>query len=792
MRKIFLAIFVLATQLGFAQENTRGASESTPSRSQYFSWINNTNEGATQEHTLINLAFFKWLHEQYGMVLDIYAMDAGVLDGKRFYGSLNSERFKERFPGGFDIINTKAASMGTRLGVWGGPDGFGDTPESIKKRTDEIVSLARDYNWALLKFDAVCGPLRPEMEDEFIAMMKEVRKYSPDLILLNHRLGLKEAEKYATTFLWGGRETYIDVFTYNSTTAAHNRAGALERGLVPDLKRLTEDHGVCISSCIDYWQDDLILQGFNRNLILSPQIYGNPWLLRDDEYPLLARIYNLHRRNRDIMIDGLVLPEENYGKNAVSRGDSSTRIITLRNNSWNPKKYTISLDQEVGLTKQGEVEVRRFHPSERILGSYNYGDKIEITVEGFRSYLLAVSTSGIDEYGVEGLDYRVVSDLEGRDVEIDLLALPGTTQRLSLPEGIEAKRVLIDGVHYPRLAKGGSEIITFEGDLLKEDYHRKIIDLQRCDVPSDALALYEATIFAADNNALEVRSIERSGDTQIAQVEAARDAFFKQSTFINRGIWDKNLFDGDMNTGFWASDRYGVDQRVRGAGFRLDLGELVEVGKILLKVGTEHNLQPLLLAEGNYAYISENLRDWDRVTFLADTECVIEVNDSIRYLRVPTYPNAIFEVEVYGKNGEKLDSSGFRASNLFADSNSREAVASWSGSFKLNEVAQGSYLCIAINGEHGIEGAYAAAKIDGEYVGAPSRAVSYPSNTWEYINRKSDSNYTYYIPIDSESIGKEIEIYVLGYDKQKLDLKPEVWLWTDDTPYQKRRMIIQR
>ena len=43
-----------------------GADELTPSIPQYFSWINNTNEGSTEEHTLINLDFFKYLKETYG------------------------------------------------------------------------------------------------------------------------------------------------------------------------------------------------------------------------------------------------------------------------------------------------------------------------------------------------------------------------------------------------------------------------------------------------------------------------------------------------------------------------------------------------------------------------------------------------------------------------------------------------------------------------------------------------------------------------------------------------------
>lgn len=48
------------------------------------------------------------------------------------------------------------------------------------------------------------GLLRPEKEDAFIKMMQQCRKYSPDLILLSHRLGLDKAKPYATTYLWDG------------------------------------------------------------------------------------------------------------------------------------------------------------------------------------------------------------------------------------------------------------------------------------------------------------------------------------------------------------------------------------------------------------------------------------------------------------------------------------------------------------------------------------------------------------------------------------------------------------
>ena len=86
-----LIFFLLLSGLLFpsinAQEKPQGgADEKTPSRSLFFSWINNTNEGATARQTQINLDFFKWLHDKYGMQLDIYAFVAGAIDGAKTGG----------------------------------------------------------------------------------------------------------------------------------------------------------------------------------------------------------------------------------------------------------------------------------------------------------------------------------------------------------------------------------------------------------------------------------------------------------------------------------------------------------------------------------------------------------------------------------------------------------------------------------------------------------------------------------------------------------------------------------
>jgi len=794
-RECVLILLVMCVFAGLrAQEKTAvfpGADEKTPSRSEYFSWINNTNEGATEAQTLANLAFFQWLHDAYGMQLDIYAFDAGAIDGKRFYGKVGSPRFNRQFPRGFDPMVAAAAAMGTRLGVWGGPDGFGNTPEEETARHEQMVSLCRDHHFMLFKFDAVCGALRPEKEDAFIRMMTACRQYSPDLILLNHRLGLEKAQAHATTFLWEGRETYIDVFASNRVTAPHHRAHAIDRGLVPGMQRLTEDHGVCLSSCLDFWEDDVVLQAFNRALILSPQLYGSPWLLRDDEFPRLARFFNLHRKYRELLLNGKVLPEASFGPSAVSRGNDRTRLITLRNLSWTPAQYTVTLDSTIGLEGEGRVHARRFHPLERILGDFAYGESITVTVAPFRAFLLYVSLDGCDEPGVIGCDYEVIRHVSGKPVEIKLVAPAGARRRIGVAASLKAiDTVLLDGKSNKNLRQGGLVNIQFAGKALKQASHRLLAECDSIAPPADAEALYEATVFAADNNALEVRSIQRSGATAIAQVKAARDAFVNQDAFHLRGLWDRYLFDGDDATGFWPTRKYNIDQRVKGGCFRLDLGEVVDADRIVLHSPDVFSLEPILMDEGNFVEVSTDLVHWRRLTYMTGTTMPIDLDGPVRYLRFRVTADRFTEI-TGEKDGKPLNRSLWRASNLFAHPRRLKVEKTWHARVRLDEAAPGAKLCIALEGVHGVEGAYAALKIGNQYVGCPDRAVSYPSNTWEYVNARRDQGYTYYVPVTSEMLGQDIDVYVLGVDATHRNLKPRVWLSQDPVETDGKMLVLE-
>jgi hypothetical protein len=770
-----------------------GAHEDTPSLSQYFSWINNTNEGSTEEQTLANLEFFAWMRDEYGMRLDIYAFDAGAIDGKCHYGNMESKRFKRRFPNGFRKIQRRAEELGIRIGIWCGPDGFGDSEESAEARLNMMVELCRDYRFILFKMDNVCGPLRDDKDGHFIKMMTECRRHCPDLILLNHRLGLSpEATSHATTFLWEGKESYTDCMTSaNTVTATHHRVNSMQRGLPPELKRLTEDHGVCLSSCLDFWDDELILQAFNRCLILAPEIYGNPWLLRDDEFPKLARIYNLHRRYRDIMVNGIQLPEEDYGPFAVSRGDRQTRVITLRNLTWNSLDYHVRLGNEIGLGDMAEVELRQYHPRERLIGRFGIDESVSVSVPPFRACLLIASAPGFDSLGIEGVDYDVVQEVEGRPISVDLMAPPGSRRTVAINRSRDFSKAELEGKDVSSSLRYGSLDIVFEGAALRKPCHRLLGVLCPCSLPEDTEQLYEATCFAADNNALEVRSLERSGPSGVTQVKNARDMFFGQERFRERGVWDRFMFDDDPNTSFYASQHHRGTPLIEGGGLRLDFGWVEYPDEIVIKVKDEFSIYALRLEEGNHVEVSCDLKSWTKIPFFIEKESCIHIPEKLgmRYLRFEYFNGRVASIQAL-KDGTVLNNSLWRASNLFGTLGRMKFDRAWMKTLVIDEAAEGSYLCIAINGIHGIEGAYAAMRAGDEYIGAVDRAPSFPCNGWENTVTRRETGYTYYFPVKTEMLNRELDVFVLGRDFCSHDLIIEAWLTCADMGYRTKRLTI--
>ncbi len=768
----------------FAQDTnkmTREIDKLTPSKAIYFDWINRNWYGSNENKIEANLKFFKWLHDEYGMQLDIYLMDAADIDqgpncasdiGLPAYGSLETPWFQKRFPHGFGPLAELAKSFNCRLGIWMGPDGYGKTPEETLKRKEMLVKFCKEYNFALFKFDACCSDLSPDNQQYFIETMKECRQYSPDLIVLNHRITLnEEARKQTTTFLWEGRETYVDVNISNDTPAPHHRASNLSRGLPPDLNRLTEDHGVCFSSALDAWDDDLILQAFNRNLILSPEIYGNPFLLNDENLPRLARIYNIHRLYNDILVNGIQLPDEKYGKYAVSRGDDKTRLITLRNLSWQPLYVTVKLDESVGLKSNGNVEVLQYHPVEKFLGTFKSGAEVVVTVLPFRTSLIKISTLPNPEFLLKGSAYQVVKNIPGQAVLVNLLGSPGEKINLSLSDmQRKYKKAILNGKDISSVLNGKSTGFTFPGKKKDIAYLKKIGNLQLSSLPENPEKYMETCNFAVDNNALEVRELFSSGETRFAPVQACRDFFFKDTLFSGIGVWDKYAFDGDMKTGFKVRLFEYTKLRRNNGSFRLDLGESKLLDKLVFK-GIPENYNP------ETAEVSSDLSTWNPVKFqVINDEMSIDLNKNkpFRYLRLGKSPSEVAEIEGFS-NQKAVIRDQWKASNLFGMVKANTAKLCWKYEGKLTGIGKAANLTVTVPANCSEGSVFAFMLVDGKIVAANDRAPSFPYNNWEHYGI-ADKNLTFYIPLDEKLEGKTVQVILLTTDGKLQEMKPEVWL----------------
>lgn len=766
-----------------------GADEKTPSIPQYFSWINNTNEGSTEKQTLTNLAFFKYMHGVFGMQLRIYAWDAGNFDGASgTYGDIKSEKFRGQYPNGYAKIVEAASKLGIRMGLWGSPDGYGDTEETEKARYDFFVHLCRDYRFALFKLDGVCGTLRPEKAELFGEMLADCRKYSPDLVVLNHRLNFYEAEKYITTFLWNGGETYTDVLINNECTAMHNRAYMFTRGHTDGLKRLAEDHGVCISSEIDYFEDELIYQAFGRCLILAPEIYGNPWLMRDGELPRLARVYNLHRRNAPILVNGMPLPEK-YGCCACSRGDGEKRFITTGNNTWQTKKITVRLDGESGLAPCGTVRVCVHHPYEEFLGDFAYGESVEIGLMPFRAALIEMSVPERAEPMLVGCRYEVIKEsADGTPTEVRFLT--AKKQRVELLKGTE--RSLFAGAEDCAECERAP---VFLGTLPTVPF-----------TESRGEALYEASVFAADNDSLEARSLKRAGKTEIAEMQACRDAFFSQETYALRGCENASMFDGRQDTFFDAQSRTYCDKSMRvGDGcLRVDLGKTVTFDRVEICCFAcdrpTREVLPQLIPP--FAEASSDFENWKRseavrvgvedgdftlrvVRFTVHDIYELhgrklclsyDIAGSARYLRISQPPDRIYAFRVL-KDGVDVTPHTARGNNMQASYGLKKTVCVKSAEVTVPPDAKnGSKIAAAIEGEHGTEGVYCCLEADGVLRGFPHRAPDYKGNVWEHRVVDSDKNNTFFFPVDGSLAGKTVTVYAVFSNKKGAGCTVNLWL----------------
>jgi len=214
--------------------------------------------------------------------------------------------------------------------------------------------------------------------------------------------------------------------------------------------------------------------------------------------------------------------------------------------------------------------------------------------------------------------------------------------------------------------------------------------------------------------------------------------------------------------------------------------------ELVIEVGSEHALQPWKSGEAVTLEVSEDFAGWQELKILAGKTMKIKLDpgEHVRYVRFRGTPDKIIEITGF-LNGTKLDRTEWRGSNLFSPYGRSKAVNAWSATTIINEIHPGSYLAVALEGEHGIEGAYTAIRVDGKPVGASDRSPSYPVNPWEYPVVAVNSHYTYYIPLTKDMEGKKIDIVVLGMNGGETKFIPTAYLTCYPKPNKKMKLVLK-
>ena len=213
------------------------------------------------------------------------------------------------------------------------------------------------------------------------------------------------------------------------------------------------------------------------------------------------------------------------------------------------------------------------------------------------------------------------------------------------------QEAVLNGAANQNLIEGKTVTVTFPGNKLKDKYYRNLGELTMVDVPEDAEALYEATVYAADNNALEIRSHERSGPSNIPAVKAAREAFLNQPLFAARGLWDDYMFDGDKETSFYVSRRTWSKSVINKGSLRIDFGKAINLDQLVIDTEDEHGLQPWKFGEAARMEISTDLKTWTYLPVLAGPimKAKLDASVPVRYIRFRGTPDKVVDVKGFGR-----------------------------------------------------------------------------------------------------------------------------------------------
>ena len=790
----------------------------------YFDWLCHDNSGPRESEVLANFAALRRLKELYGLQFDIYNSDAGLVESQGTYYPQFKSNFLSRFPAGLKPLAEGSKALGMRLGLWLGPDGFGEKPEERAVRKEQLRSWVKDFNVGLFKMDTVVSEL--DHPDKYILEKKyqsladalsEARRIDPGFIAINHRINNSPYMLTITDcLLWRGEETYIDVHISNETASLYNRDCSIGRELSSEFFgtpfRQFEDHGICFNSCLEKWEDDLVAQAFGRASVLSPEMYGTFFFLGDEDYPRLARLIQLHKRLEPLLKRAYPLPGGD-----IAHADGSSSLVLVRNMTWEPAVKTVRLDASIGLAAAPgtPLTVRQRHPWEMLMKRAGEGavagGTLQVELDPFSLRLIQIDAVPPAEPIIAGVPYEIVPGPDPRSFDITLLGTPGRTVDVTFLD--LGDRTVRTGSGRPVPTGDKPWPITFPGTPAAGPSFARLADLR--DDPAaaaDGQRLAELAKFGIDDDALEIREMVRlkREPSKWAEIEACR-AYMWDKVVAAEGTF-LSAFDGDPGTRW--SDGFPRRSPFTGSPaayrsetslWRIDLGRPTDLAKLELcvvrrtdtafleAVETSSDLRTWTRTEGSSLAAAESIPATDPLRRRGKTIKIFDVDAGDkkpvvigiplakgpwRYIRIRGRDFGVSEILGYDGAGRPLDRRGWRATNFLGETPAPRRVLS--AVHVPAEDAPGREYAVAVTAGPAnfdpVDGIYVVALVDGRAVVPQHRAPSYPYHNYEWNSGAPKlAGLTFRLPIERAWKGRTVEFRVMmfgdGADGARAELR---------------------
>lgn len=137
---------------------------------------------------------------------------------------------------------------------------------------------------------------------------------------------------------------------------------------------------------------------------------------------------------------------------------------------------------------------------------------------------------------------------------------------------------------------------------------------------------------------------------------------------------------------------------------------------------------------------------------------VYPVNGVMRYFRLAEPMDRIYHFRVL-KDGQPVEITNAHGNNMQAPYHMQKTRTLKWGTIQLPEDCRDAFLAVAVEGEHGDEGVYCCALLEGKYLATTKRAPDFKANVWEHRVCAGTGYTTHYIPVPADAAGKQVEVF---------------------------------